>query len=62
MEVALDEDAFPGGGGVPNAAVLDRFLGQYAALNSFTQTVLRSRQREETWMRWPPRAGRRPLV
>jgi type VI secretion system protein ImpG len=62
VEVTLDEDAFPGGGAFLMAAVLDRFFGRYAALNSFTQTVLRSRQREEAWMRWPPRAGRQPLV
>jgi type VI secretion system protein ImpG len=62
MELTLDETAFPGGGAFLLGAVLDRFFGQYAALNSFTQTVLRSREREETWMRWPPRAGRRPLV
>jgi type VI secretion system protein ImpG len=62
IELLLDEDAFPGGGAFLMAAVLDRFFAQYATLNSFTETVLRSRQREEQWIRWPPRAGRKPLV
>ncbi len=62
VELTLDEDAFPGGGAFLMGAVLDRFFALYATLNSFTRTVLRSRQREETWMRWPYRAGRKPLV
>lgn len=62
VELTLDEDAFPGGGAFLMGAVLDRFFALYATLNSFTRTVLRSRQREETWMRWPPRTGSRPLV
>jgi len=58
-EVALtfDEEAFAGTSAFLLASVLDRFFGLYASVNSFTQTVARSRQREGIWKRWEPRAG-----
>jgi type VI secretion system protein ImpG len=62
VEVVLDEDAYPDRGGFLLATVLDRFFGLYASVNSFTQTVLRSRQREEAWKRWPPMSGSRPVL
>jgi type VI secretion system protein ImpG len=39
-------------------AVLDRFLAEYAAMNHFTQTVIRTLDRGEI-MRWPTRSGSR---
>jgi len=61
VTVTLDERAFEGSGVFLLGAVLDRFFSQYAALNHFTQTVIRTAERGEI-MRWPPRAGgRRPL-
>lgn len=62
VEVVLDEDAYPDRGGFLLATVLDRFFGLYASVNSFTQTVLRSRQREGAWKRWPPMSGSRPVL
>ena len=44
------------------ASVLDRFLGLYAAVNSFTQLVARAKQGEEILKKWPPRAGELPLL
>ena len=41
--------------------VLDRFFAEYASLNHFTQTVIRTVERGEI-MRWPPRAGTRRLL
>ena len=62
VEVELDEDAYPDRGGFLLATVLDRFFALYAGVNSFTQTVLCSRQREEAWHKWPPLAGTRPVL
>lgn len=62
VQVVLDEDSYPDRGGFLLATVLDRFFALYATVNSFTQTVLRSRQREEEWQRWPPMAGSRPVL
>jgi type VI secretion system protein ImpG len=44
------------------ASIIDRFLGLYASLNSFSQLVLRSKQRKEVIREWPPRAGHRLLL
>jgi type VI secretion system protein ImpG len=61
ITVTLEEKAFEGSGAFLLGAVLDRFFAEYAALNHFTQTVIRTVERGEI-MRWPPRAGaRRPL-
>jgi type VI secretion system protein ImpG len=58
--VTIDEKAFEGNGAFLLGAVLDRFFSEYASLNHFTQTVIRSLDRGEI-ARWPLRAGlRRP--
>lgn len=59
----LDEDRFSDRTGYLFASVLDRFLGGWVAINSFSRTVATSRQKEsrkEQW-RWPPRAGSKIL-
>jgi type VI secretion system protein ImpG len=61
ITVTLDEKAFEGSGVFLLGAILDQFFREYAALNHFTQTVIRSVERGEI-MRWPARMGsRRPL-
>ncbi|GJD47765.1 hypothetical protein OPKNFCMD_0475 [Methylobacterium crusticola] len=61
ITVLLEEKAFEGTGVFLLGAILDRFFAEYAGLNHFTQTVLRTTERGEI-MRWPPRSGaRRPL-
>ncbi|MCK6556300.1 type VI secretion system baseplate subunit TssF [Candidatus Binatia bacterium] len=64
IEVTLefDEDRYVGSGVFLFAAVLERFLGLYASLNSFVQLVAFTRQREEALHRWPPRAGHQILL
>ncbi len=57
IEIELDEEQFVGGGIYLFASVLERFLGLYAAVNSFSQLVVRSRQRKGVMREWPPRAG-----
>ena len=58
VTVTLDERAFEGSGAFLLGAVLDRFFAEYAAINSFTQTVIRTAERGEI-MRWPRSHGRR---
>ena len=61
ITVTLDEKAFEGSGVFLLGAVLERFFCEYASLNSFTQTVIRTIERGEI-MRWPARIGvRGPL-
>ncbi len=60
--IEFDEAHFVGSGVFLLASVLERFLGTYTSINSFSQLVARTRQREETLKRWPPRAGYRTLL
>lgn len=57
VSVEFDEQQFIGSGIFLLASVLERFLGLYASINSFAQTIASSRQREAVVKRWPPRAG-----
>ena len=58
VTVTLDERAFEGSGVFLLGAVLDRFFKEYAAINSYTQTVIKTPERGEI-MRWPVRMGER---
>lgn len=62
ITLELDEEQFEGAGIYLMSAVLERFLGLYGSVNSFTQLVLRSRQREKVIKTWPPRAGKAALA
>jgi type VI secretion system protein ImpG len=44
------------------ANVLARFFGLYTGLNSFTQLVVTSKQREKALAIWLPRSGETALV
>ena len=57
----LDELAYQGTSAFLFASVLERFFARHAAINSFTQLVLRTPQRGEI-MRWAPRTGLREVV
>ena len=62
VEIEFDEEAFTGGSVYLFASVLERFLAQYASLNSFSRLVARTKQRPEILKAWPPRAGHKPLL
>ncbi len=58
ITVTLDDRAFEGSGAFLLGAMLDRFFAEYAAINSFTQTVIRTVEWGEV-IRWPARLGTR---
>lgn len=60
--VEFDEQQYIGTGVYLLAAVLERFFALYASVNSFTQMVATTRQREGALKRWPPRAGEQILI
>lgn len=62
VNVQFDEERFSDAGLFLFASVLERFLGLYASVNSFTQLVLTTKQRKGIIRRWPPRAAQRTLV
>lgn len=61
VTITFDEKAFEGTGVFLIGAVLDRFLAEYTTINSFTETVIATRQRGVI-KRWPPRGGRGRLL
>jgi type VI secretion system protein ImpG len=62
VHMEFDEEDFAGSGVYLFAAVIDHFLGLYASLNSFSQLVVKTRQRREVLKQWPPRAGQAILM
>lgn len=62
VELEFDEEQFTGGGVFLFASVLERFLGLYTSLNSFSILVARSQQRKAPVREWAPRAGWKPLL
>lgn len=59
IEVTLvfDEQLYVGSSAFVLASVLRHFLALYSSVNSFTQLVIKSNQREGSWKQWPPIAG-----
>lgn len=62
VELDLDEDRFAGSSLFLFASVIERFLGMYASLNSYSQLLARSNRRRSPVRQWAPRSGWRPLL
>lgn len=64
IEVAihLDESRFAGSGVFLFASVLEHFLGLYCNINSFSQLIVTTNQREGNLRNWQPRAGEMILL
>ena len=64
IEVTLlfDPDMYVGSASFLFAAVLNHFVALYASVNSFTQLVIRSEQREGVWKKWPSMAGEKIIL
>jgi type VI secretion system protein ImpG len=64
IEVTLefDEKKYIGTGVFLFASVLERFLGLYASVNSFSQLVAKLHKEEGPFKRWRPRAGELRLL
>jgi len=61
VNLECDESAFQGTGAFLLGVVLERFFAKYVAINSFTETTLRTLQRGEI-VRWPMKSGQRPVL
>ncbi len=61
VSVRIDEAAFEGSGAYVLGSVLERFFARHATVNSFTETVLESVQRNEI-QRWPVSIGQRSTL
>lgn len=58
LRIKLDDAPFENARMFLFSAVLERFLGEFATVNAFTECVFESRQ-EGTFAQWPPRMGQR---
>jgi type VI secretion system protein ImpG len=63
LEITLefDELAFEGTGVFLLGAVMNIFLSKYVSINSFTETVIKTRERGEI-MRWPANLGSKHII
>jgi type VI secretion system protein ImpG len=61
VDIEFDEEQFVGSGVFLFAAVLERFLGLYAGMNSFSRLTARVARKGEL-KQWPPRAGEQILL
>ncbi|MCK7598879.1 type VI secretion system baseplate subunit TssF [Microbulbifer sp. CAU 1566] len=63
-EVTLELDSMMLTGTSPLlfASVIERFLGLYCSINSFTRLIAKQSGRDGELKRWPPRAGDKALV
>ncbi len=62
VQIEFDEERYADTGVYLMAAVLERFLGLYSSINSFTQMTAVTRQRKEGLRVWLPRAGEQILL
>jgi type VI secretion system protein ImpG len=66
VTMAFDEDKYVGSSWFLLAAVLEKFLGLYVSINSFSQLVVTTTEREKNHKppikKWPPRAGEQTLL
>lgn len=60
--ITLDEEKLKATGAYLFASLLERFLGLYVGANSFSELVLRTKQRPEISKRWRPRPGQLPTL
>lgn len=57
IDVTLDPEAFVGASALLFGAVLERFLAEYATVNSFTRTTIHIQDAATPPVRWPARTG-----
>ncbi len=62
ITIEFDEDKFVGTGLFLFTCILERFLGQYVSVNSFSQMVARTVQKKEALRQWLPRSGNQILL
>ena len=62
VEAELEDAKFAGIGTYLFASLLERFLGLYVSINSFTRFIAKPRRGEALPWTWPPRAGDQVLL
>jgi type VI secretion system protein ImpG len=57
ITLSFDERLYVGSSAFLLASVLNCFFPLYASVNSFTQLIIKSQQREGIWKKWQPMVG-----
>jgi type VI secretion system protein ImpG len=61
LRLRLDDAAFENSRMFLFSAILDRFLSEFASVNSFVETRFESPEQGE-FAHWPPRLSQRPTI
>jgi len=62
VELEFDEEQYAGSGVLLFASVLERFLGLYSTINSFSRLTVRTRQRKGVLKQWAALAGEQRVL
>ncbi len=62
ITLTFDEKQYVGSSSILLASVLNYFFALYVSLNSFSQVVIKSYQKEGVWKRWPPMTGEKIVI
>ncbi|WP_444943358.1 type VI secretion system baseplate subunit TssF [Microbulbifer sp. ZKSA006] len=62
VEIELDSMMLNGTSPLLFASIIERFLGLYCSINSFTKLIATMSGRDGELKRWPPRAGEKALL
>ncbi|MFC6634138.1 type VI secretion system baseplate subunit TssF [Microbulbifer taiwanensis] len=62
VQIELDSMMLAGSSPLLFASIIERFLGLYCSLNSFTRLIATMSGRDGELKRWPPRAGDKALL
>jgi type VI secretion system protein ImpG len=62
VTVTFDEERFVGGSAFLLASVLNQFFALYSSINSFTELIAKTTQREGVWKKWKPMVGAKELL
>lgn len=62
VTLTFDESFYPDNSAFLLASVLEKFFALYVSINSFSELVIRSKQREGEWKRWKPMAGEQAVL
>ncbi len=62
ITLVFDETQYMGNSPYILASVLNRFFPLYSSINSFTQLIAKSQQRDGEWKRWQPMVGEKNLL
>jgi type VI secretion system protein ImpG len=62
VDIEIDEERFSDNGLYIFASILERFLGLYCSINSFSQLSISTKKSQEALCEWAPRTGDRVLL